>query len=150
MTSVVALALAVLSLGLALVALLRQRDSVPEYSQAQRDEARTAICAAFATVHTGVAINTNREPPGGFGDIAGALAVSGNARAALFDGGQYLLARLDPATPPELASEIRRFAGLVMDIGAAATAGVPDSDPVQAGRLEQAEDAGAQISGLCA
>ena len=76
--------------------------------------------------------------------------MSGNARAALFDGGQYLLARMDPATPPELASEIRRFAGLVMDIGAAATAGVPDSDPVQADRLEQAEDASAQISGLCA
>lgn len=76
--------------------------------------------------------------------------MSGNARAALFDGGQYLLARMDPATPPELASQIHRFADLVMDIGAAATAGVPDSDPVQADRLEQAEDASAQISGLCA
>ena len=52
--------------------------------------------------------------------------------------------------PPELASQIHRFADLVMDIGAAATAGVPDSDPVQADRLEQAEDASAQISGLCA
>ena len=101
------------------------------------------------TVRTGVATNTNIAPPGGSGDISGALAVAANARVALFDGGQYLLARLDPATPTDLAGEVSRFANQLMDIGAAATAGVPNSDPVQAGRLQDAEAASTAISGRC-
>lgn len=68
---------------------------------------------------------------------------------ALFDGGQYLLARLDPATPGDLAGEIEKFGNLLMDIGAAATAGVPNTDPVQAGRLEDAQAASTAITGLC-
>jgi hypothetical protein len=35
-----------------------------------------------------------------------------NARISLYDGGQYLLARLDPATPPELADAVKKFANL--------------------------------------
>ena len=34
-------------------------------------------------------------------------AVAGNARLALFGGGQYLLNSLDSATPPELADAVR-------------------------------------------
>ncbi len=148
--SAFALAVALVSLGLAISALLRQCDSTPDYTQSQRDDARVRLCTAFATVRTGVATNTNREPPGGFDDVAGALAASANARVALFDGGQYLLARMDPAAPEVLAAQVRGFADLLMDIGAAATAGVPNSDPVQASRLEQAESASARIDALCA
>ena len=72
-----------------------------------------------------------------------------NARVALYDGGQYLLARLDPATPADLAAEIRTFGNQLMDIGAAATAGVPNTDPAQAARLEAAEAASTAVSGLC-
>ncbi len=141
-----ALAVAVLSLGVALFALLRPAAD-PEYTDGQRDDAKAAICAAFLTVRTGVATNTNVEPAGA--DIAGARGVAANARVALFDGGQYLLARLDPATPADLADQIRKFGNQLMDIGAAATAGVPNTDPVQAGRLEDAETASTAISGLC-
>jgi hypothetical protein len=143
------LAVAVLSLGIAVFAALRTVDSAPDYTEAQRAEAGAAICAAFDTVRTGVATNTNIEPPGGSGDIAGALAVAANARIALLDGGQYLLVRLDPATPVDLAGDVRRFANQLMDIGAAATAGVPNSDPAQAGRLQSAEQASTAISGRC-
>ncbi|MCH9667111.1 MAG: hypothetical protein K0U76_12265 [Actinomycetia bacterium] len=121
----------------------------PEYTDGQRSEAKTAICAAFETVSLGVARNTNLEPPGGPGDIVGALAVAANARVALYDGGHYLLARLDPATPADLAREIRTFGNQLMDIGAAATAGVPNTDPVQAGRLTDAETTSTAITGLC-
>ena len=145
----VALAVAALSLALAVFALLIQRDGEPDYTQAQRDDARAGICAAFDTVRTGVAVNTNREPPGGYSDIAAALATTATARAALFDGGQYLLARMDPATPPDLAVHVRSYAEQLMDIAAAATAGLPNSDPAQADRLRRAEEAGAQIAGLC-
>lgn len=143
------LAVAVLSLGVAVFAVFRTFSSEPDYTDAQRGEARTAICSAFETVRTGVATNTNIEAPGGSGDIAGALAVAANARIALLDGGQYLLARLDPATPTELAGEVRRFANQLMDIGAAATAGVPNTDPVQAGRLQDAEAASTAIRDRC-
>lgn len=144
-----ALAVAFLSLGIAAFALFRTFDDGPEYTDAQRNDAKTAICSAFETVRTGVATNTNIEPPGGSGDIAGALAVAANARIALLDGGQYLLARLDPATPTDLAGEVRRFGNQLMDIGAAATAGVPNTDPAQAARLQDAEGASTAISGRC-
>lgn len=147
--AIVALAVALVALGVSVFALLREPERAPEYTEAQRAEAKTAVCTAFETVRTGVATNTNREPPGGTDDIAGALAATANARLALFDGGQYLLAQLDPATPQELATEIRRFADLLMDIGAAATAGASNSDPVQAQRLQSAEDAGDRIGSLC-
>ncbi len=143
-----ALAVAVLSLGVAVFALLRTADE-PEYTDGQRSNAKAAICAAFETVSTGVAMNTNLAPPGGPNDIGGALAVAANARVALYDGGQYLLARLGPATPTDLAREIRNFGNQLIDIGAAATAGVPNTDPVQAGRLTDAEAASTAIAGLC-
>lgn len=144
-----AVAIAVLSLGVAVFALMRTFDAGPDYTEAQRSEARSTICSAFETVRTGVATNTNVEPPGGSSDISGALAVAANARISLLDGGQYLLARLDPATPTDLAGEVRRFAGQLMDIGAAATAGVPNTDPAQAARLADAEAASTAISGRC-
>lgn len=142
------LAVAVLSLGVAVFALLRPSGD-PDYTDIQRNDAKAATCAAYDTVRTGVATNTNVTAPGGPDDIAGALAVAANARVALYDGGQYLLARLDPATPADLAAEIRTFGNQLMDIGAAATAGVPNTDPAQAGRLEAAEVASTAISGLC-
>lgn len=144
-----ALAVAFLSLGIAAFALFRTLDHEPDFSDAQRNDAKTAICAAFETVRIGVATNTNIDPPGGSGDIAGALAVAANARIALLDGGQYLLARLDPATSTDLAGEVRRFANHLMDIGAAATAGVSNTDPAQAARLKDAEGASTAISGRC-
>lgn len=144
-----ALAVALLALGVSVFALLRTLDHGPDYTDEQRGAAETGICAAFDTVRTAVATNTNVEPPGGSGDIAGALATAANARVALFDGGQYLLARLDPATPADLAGEVRRFANQLMDIGAAATAGVPNTDPVQADRLRDAEAASTAVSDRC-
>lgn len=144
-----AVAVAVLSLGVAVFALLRGAPDEPQYTEDQRSGAKAEICAAFETVSTGVAMNTNLAPPGGSDDIGGALAVAANARVALYDGGQYLLARLAPATPAELAGEIRDFGNQLMDIGAAATAGVPNNDPVQAGRLMKAEAASTAIAGLC-
>lgn len=147
--SYLSLAVAVVSLCVAVFTLLRTLGGEAEYTDAQRSEATSAICAAFETVRTGVATNTNIEAPGGSGDIVGALAVAANARIALLDGGQYLMARLDPATPTELASDVRRFANQLMDIGAAATAGVPNTDPVQAGRLQDAQAASTAVSDRC-
>ena len=64
-------------------------------------------------------------------------------------GGQYLMARLDPATPEHLAETVRDFANTLMDIGANTTAGAPNDDPAQAERLKKADAANDTITELC-
>ena len=141
-----ALAVALLSTGLSAAALVRTLDRGADYSDEQRSAATARICTAFDTVRAGVATNTNVTAPA---DISGSLAAAANARLALTDGGLYLMARLDPATPADLADAVRTFADALMDIGAAATAGAPNTDPTQAKRLEAAESASAAVSNRC-
>jgi hypothetical protein len=148
-TLVVALAAAALS-GWLLIRLAQEgTPNSPNYSGAQRTDAKQKICDAATVVRKGVSLNTNLQPPGGPEDVTGTLAVAANARVSLYDGGQYLLARLDPATPPELADAVTKFANLLMDIGAAATSGAQNSQPEQAIRLKEADTANGQITELC-
>jgi hypothetical protein len=100
-------------------------------------------------VRKGVSMNTNLQPPGGAADITGSLAVAANARLALADGGQYLIARLDPATPKALADDVRKFANALMDIGAASIAGALNSDADQATRLKDADALNTKIAEAC-
>lgn len=153
---IVVAVIAVVACGLAAWALLRPVPTppstaapAPTYTDAARADSKAKICAAFATVRTGVSQNTNLTPPGGPEDVTGALAVAANARLSLYDGGQYLLARLDPATAPELADPVRTFGNTLMDIGAAATAGARNTDPQQADRLKEADAANITIANLC-
>lgn len=149
--AVATLALAGVVLGA--VALVRSADRGPariSYSDQQRADAKARTCKAFDLVRKGVSRNTHLTVPGGPGDVAGTLAVAANARIALLDGGQYLQARIDPATPDELADATRTFADTLMDIGAAATAGAQDNDPDQAARLRSADEANSAIAKMCA
>lgn len=144
-------AIAVVALGLAGWAALRPAPGTDvSYTDAQRAEGKTKICTAFELVRTGVTRNTTLQAPGGASDVAGALAVAANARVALYDGGQYLLARLDPATPPQLADAVHAFADDLMDIGAAATAGIQNTDPAQAARQSHAAGVNTTVTRLCA
>ena len=159
--SIVALVIAVVAAGLGGYALFRQMQSsddgeaaelvevTPEFSEMQRNEAKSKVCSAFNLVRQGVTINTNQPNPGGPEDVTGALAVAANARVSLYDGGQYLLARIDPATPPELSEAVGRFGDLLLDIGASATAGVTNSDPDQAARLREADGLNKTVVSLC-
>jgi len=148
-TLVVAVAAVVLA-GWALYRLSQEgTPESPNYSGAQRTDAKTKVCAAADVVRKGVSLNTNLQPPGGPEDVTGTLAVAANARVSLYDGGQYLLARIDPATPPELADAAKKFANLLMDIGANATAGSQNSEPEQAARLKEADASNAAIIQLC-
>ena len=121
----------------------------PSYTEQQRAEAKLRICAAFNTVRTGVSANTKLASPGGEADIVGSMAVAANARVSLFAGGQYLHARLEPAAPDDLAASVRRFADTLMDVGAAATAGIPNTDPAQGARLRDADAVNNQIMDIC-
>jgi len=150
--AVVALVLAVVAVGLSAWTVLRHTSdgpAEPSYTAAQQNDAKTAICTAADLVRKGVSLNTNLQSPGGDGDVTGSLAVAANARVSLSDGGQYLRARLDPATPTELADAVRQFANTLLDIGAAATAGIPNSDPAQADRLRTADTQNAAVTERC-
>jgi hypothetical protein len=146
---ILSLLVAVAALGVAGWTLYRVEFSKPSYSETQRAEAKGKICGAMDLVRKGVTLNTNLQPAGGPEDVTGSLAVAANSRVALYDGGQYLLAKLDPATPADLADEVREFANTLLDIGAATTAGAQNSDPDQAERLEAADAANATIVELC-
>ncbi|MGY4651528.1 hypothetical protein [Mycobacterium sp. URHB0021] len=149
---VVAIIIAVVALALAgwsLFLSLHDRASQVHYTDAQQADAKVKACSAIDLVRRGISLNTNLQPAGGPADVTGSQAVAANARVALYDGGQYLLARLDTATPTDLADAIRKFADTAMDIGAAATAGAQNSDPAQAARLQDADSANATITELC-
>ena len=150
--AVVALLLALVAVGLAAWAAFRPAPSpaaAPAYTAAQQADAKSGICGATALVRRGISLNTNMPVPGGDGDVTGSLAVAANARLALSGGGRYLLDRIEPATPTELADSVRQFANTLMDIGAAATAGAPNTDPEQAARLRDADAANVKISDAC-
>lgn len=123
--------------------------AAPTFSDAERNDAKTKLCAAFELVRAGVANSSALEAPGGEEDVTGALAVAANARLALYGGGQYLLARIEPAAPPEVADAARKFGNTLMDIGAAAMAQVPKSDPGQDARLKEADAQNAAVEELC-
>ena len=151
MVSVVALVVALVALGLAVWTLVKGPDSnsASVFTGTKTDDPKGSICEAFNVIRNGVQINTNLQPPGGPDDLTGSMAVAANARVSLYDGGQYLLARLQPGTPQDLADAVRKFANNLMDIGARSTAGIPNSDPGQAARLKQADEANASITNLC-
>lgn len=150
--TIIALVLALAALGLAGWAAFRPVNTSSaegEYSDTQRTEAKSAICKAADLVRKGVSLNTNLQSPGGEGDVTGSLAVAANARLSLTNGGLYLIQRLDPATPPELADAVKKFANTLLDIGAGATAGSPNTDPDQAARLRAADGENAKVVDLC-
>jgi hypothetical protein len=147
--TIISLVVAVAALGVAAWSLYRSDPANAEYSAEQTADAKDKACAAVEVVRRGVSLNTNLMPAGGAADITGAQAVAANARVSLNDGGQYLIARLDPATPEDLATKVRTFADDLMDIGANATAGVTNDDPAQAERLKSADDVNASLEELC-
>jgi hypothetical protein len=148
--SVLALVVALVAVGLAVWALMKEPSKEAQvFTGTTTDDPKGSICESFNVIRNGVQINTNLQPPGGPEDVTGSMAVAANARLALYDGGQYLLARLQPDTPPELADAIRKFGNNLMDIGARSTSGIPSSDPGQAARLKEADEANKTITDLC-
>jgi hypothetical protein len=149
---VLALVIALAALGLSGWAAFRPASgppTEPAYGASQRADAKAATCAATELVRKGVSLNTSMQSPGGEADVTGSLAVAGNARLSLANGGQYLLSRLDPATPTELAVDVRDFANTLMDIGAASIAGALNTDPDQAARLSHADAVNGKITAAC-
>ncbi|AKK28895.1 hypothetical protein [Mycobacterium sp. EPa45] len=139
-----ALVVALIAAGLAGWALLRPAPSSPAPAAApQSGDPKASACDAYRTVSAAVSLQTHADPG------AEVQGVAANARLAMSGGATYLLAHLSPATPGDLADAIRGFAAGLQDISVNALAGVPNTDPIQAERLSNAEKANSRIAELC-
>lgn len=110
------------------------------------DAAQSRVCDAFDLVRDAVSMQTNVDPGT---DPAARAAVAANARLAALGGGEYLLSRLDPATPAALADPVRAFAKGIQDVGMNQLVGKPNSDPHVAALLVSAQEASVRIAQLC-
>jgi hypothetical protein len=140
-----ALLVAVVAVALAIWALMSASSNASAGGK-QPGDPKMRVCTAFDTVSKAVTAQTHNDLGP---DPVAQAAVAGNARLALLGGGQYLLSRLDSATPTELADHVRSFANGLQDIGMYALAGVSNSDPEQAARLTQADLTRKQLVDLC-
>jgi hypothetical protein len=143
----IALALAVISIGIAIWALVQahQPNSAAPTSE-QTADAKSRACTAYSTVRTSVSQETHVDLGN---DPVAVDAVAANARLSMTSGASYLLARLDPATPANLAAAIRTFATDLQDISMYAQAGMSNQDPAQAARLRDGDTANANVAELC-
>lgn len=147
----VALVVALVAVGLAVFGLFRPSagpaDAAPAAVDASAEPGSKAdVCSAFQTVRSAVSIQTHATSEG----PAGAQAVAANARLSMLGGGAYLLERTGPATPPELADAIQKFAGGLQDIAMHSLTGIGNDDPQQAERLRNADAANKSIADICA
>ncbi|MDX1889961.1 hypothetical protein [Mycolicibacterium sp. 050158] len=120
--------------------------NAPVADALQSDAAKVRVCSAFDIVLRAVALQTNNDLGS---DPVARAAVAANARLATLGGGDYLLSRLDPGTPAELASAVRGFADVVQDIGMNQLVGVANDDPRQATLLSRAQESSTRISKMC-
>jgi hypothetical protein len=146
----VALVLAVIAVGLAGWSLVRSNSApaadAPTFTSQQTADAKTRACGAFDIVRTSVTMQTNADLGP---DPVAKEAVAANARLAIIGGGQFLLSRLDPAAPPQIADAVRSFANNLQEIGMNQLLNVPNTDPALAGRLNDAQASSQQITDLC-
>ena len=120
--------------------------SSPARHRPQPDAAKARACAAFDMVRKAVSVQTNVDLGP---DAVAKVAVAANARLATLGGGQYLLSRLDPATPADLADAVRSFANNLQDVAMHQLVGTPNTDPTMAARLSDAQAASQKIATIC-
>lgn len=118
----------------------------PGPSQQEIDAAKAKTCDAYNAVGAAVTARTN-TPIGP--DPLQTEIININARQAFSTGHDFLMTRVDPATPPPLAEAIRNFATNLEDVAINSLAGVNNDDAVQAGRLQSMVDLNGQINELC-
>ncbi len=109
-------------------------------------DAEARACAAFNIVRSAVVVATNADAGGDPGVQEANIA---NARLSSAAGAAYLRTRLDPATPPPLALELRSFAEMLEDIAIHQLAAVPNDDPAQATRMSDVDAEMTRLGEVC-
>ncbi|MCX6484543.1 MAG: hypothetical protein NT146_15020 [Mycobacterium sp.] len=109
------------------------------------------VCSAFKIVSTAVTRYTNVQLPDNLGVAMPGTqeAIAANARLAMTGGSAYLLRNLAPNTPPELADNVRSFAGTLDSIGMKLLTGIPNDNPELVTSLQSAEASNKRIAELC-
>lgn len=145
-----ALVIALIAVAVAIWALVSAPGTNSEEAKSataeQSEAAKAQACATFDDVRRAVFIQTNQDLGP---DPVARKAVAADARLATLGGGQYLLSRIDPATPPELAESIRSFANNLQEIGMRQLAGVPNDDPTQSSLLIDTDNASKHVAEMC-
>lgn len=97
------------------------------YANKEVADAKSAVCSAFAKVHNAIQLTGARDRGP---DYATQLASAVNARQALIAGSQYLATVLGdaPATPLEIANEIRHLTQVYQLLTVQLLAEAPDSE----------------------
>jgi hypothetical protein len=149
----VALAIAVIATGLAIVGWFRPvapapqaHAAAPTYTEQQISDAKQSACDAFEVVQKGAALQTN--PPQS-DDPAMSNAQAAHAQLSLVAGAGYLRDHVGPATSTPIADELHKLANTMLDIGINALAGAKNADPAQATRIKDANDAVDRTVELC-
>jgi hypothetical protein len=142
-----ALLVGIVAVALAVWGLVRSPESGESNLAAASGDPKTVVCDAFNTVRTAVSLQTNADLGP---DKVAQQAVAANARLATLGGGQFLLSRLNPSVPKDLADAVRSFATDLEYIGMSQLAGVGYKDPAQTARQKTAQETAAKIAALCA
>jgi hypothetical protein len=112
-----ALAIAVIAAVLAGLAYFHPAHKGVSVAQ-QGGDAKANVCAAYATAHKAVVINTHMQSPNPKDPIA-ELSVATNARLALIGGGAYLRERIaaNTAAPADLTNAANSLADTIEQLG---------------------------------
>jgi hypothetical protein len=138
------------TLGVAIVGWFRpappKPSQPPTYTKEQIADAKAKVCSIYEQVRKAVVANTTRN---GGDDPTATLAVAANARAALYNGGDYLSKALaqEPSTPPELAKAIHTLVNSYQKLAIDYLSEAPDSEQ-QLSRDAVSND-GTAVYGFC-
>lgn len=120
----------------------------PTYSDQQAAEAKSNVCAAFAKVDRALDVLNAHHPSG---DPTSILAVATSTRQVLEVSSRYLLTKLteQPATPTELAKQVREFADSSQELVVGYLDGLTVSDAELQPSLHTGDETTLTIRGLC-
>lgn len=138
------------TLGVAIVGWFRPvPPAAPEpqpYSAEQIAKAKAKVCSTYEQVRKAVVTNTSRSAGE---DPTATLAVAANARAALYNGGDYLSKALvqEPAAPPELIKAVRTLVDSYQKLALDYLSDAPESE--QQSSRDAVSSAGTRVYSLC-
>jgi hypothetical protein len=152
-----ALAIALIAIAVGLVGWFRptphnDRTSAlpkPTYTDKQVANAKANVCTAFGKVDHAVDLADAERTSSS--DRTAQLAAAALSRQVLDFGSRYLFAKLaeEPATPPELATAVRKQANAFQDLFIGYIDGISISDPGLRPALSASDEAVSTIRRLC-
>jgi hypothetical protein len=118
------------------------------YTSRQTADAKAHMCAAFGKIDRALDISGARASSD---DPATQLAVATSGRQVLDAGSRYLFTKLagEPATPSDLANEIRKFASSSQELVIGYLDGLTNSDAELQPLLHAGDEATLTIRRLC-